>query len=450
MSAAARSDFSRCAAAFGRLDGAGGARPHGRRLAAAALPAPVHAPSRGYLLVERDFCHGLGHEVLVYNSGVRLARLLGLVHVHTPLLSQKERGDHAELGDGRSSEELDRALNLGGGHEVRWEALRKTPGLRIERLSRPCPVGAKKHVGGGGGDDGPASYRKLRAAVEAAAAKAGSGGGAAAAPVVYRVCGDVSGIPSDGDSQPSQAKYAFAATGPWWRSKLDAAPPTPTALYDPSALNVAIHVRRGDMVYRNFYWQLSPDAYFANAMYSTVALARAAAAASAGAAGGPGAARRVVLHVFTERPPRRSWSGKPKVPLAAARAGAAYVDELGCAARLDRQLAALDGGSSGGGGGGGGGGGWEVRMHVDTDTVATFLHLARADVLIASDSSFSLAAAVLSRGIVLSMGKWRRFPPVATAGIAHPLALRADGTLSDCAAAAAAWRQLQRRTGTLP
>ena len=86
-------------------------------------------------------------------------------------------------------------------------------------------------------------------------------------------------------------------------------------------------------------------------------------------------------------------------------------------------------------------------MHVDTDTVATFLHLARADVLIASDSSFSLAAAVLSRGIVLSMGKWRRFPPVATAGIAHPLALRADGTLSDCAAAAAAWRQLQRRTG---
>ena len=44
------------------------------------------------------------------------------------------RGDHAELGDGRSSEELDRALNLGGGHEVRWEALRKTPGLRIERL----------------------------------------------------------------------------------------------------------------------------------------------------------------------------------------------------------------------------------------------------------------------------------------------------------------------------
>ena len=33
-------------------------------------------------------------------------------------------------------------------------------------------------------------------------------------------------------------------------------------------------------------------------------------------------------------------------------------------------------------------------MHLDVDTVSTFLHMIHADALIASDSSFSLAAAV--------------------------------------------------------
>ena len=52
------------------------------------------------------------------------------------------------------------------------------------------------------------------------------------------------------------------------------------------AINVAVHVRRGDMVYRNFHKQLSPDAYYANAMLQIVQLLRRDAAAGADGAGG--------------------------------------------------------------------------------------------------------------------------------------------------------------------
>ena len=73
MSAAARSTAA--ALLLGRLDGAE-ARAPWPQAGGMAPPAPVHAPPRGYLLAER-LCHGLGHEALVYNSGVWLARLLG-------------------------------------------------------------------------------------------------------------------------------------------------------------------------------------------------------------------------------------------------------------------------------------------------------------------------------------------------------------------------------------
>ena len=97
------------------------------------------------------------------------------------------------------------------------------------------------------------------------------------------------------------------------------------------------------------------------------------------------------------------------MPLDASAGGAAYVDELGCAADLRTQLGALAGS-------GGGGAWWEVAMHLDVDPVQSLLHMARAHVLIASDSSFSLIAAVLSRGLVLSRAGWRRFPHAARAG----------------------------------
>ena len=55
------------------------------------LPPPEETGQR-YLLVDRAFCHGLGHEALVYNVALRLASRLQLTLVHVPLLSHKARG----------------------------------------------------------------------------------------------------------------------------------------------------------------------------------------------------------------------------------------------------------------------------------------------------------------------------------------------------------------------
>ncbi|KAL3919045.1 MAG: hypothetical protein SGPRY_005774, partial [Prymnesium sp.] len=74
-------------------------------------------------------------------------------------------------------------------------------------------------------------------------------------------------------------------------------------------LNVAVHIRRGDMVYRNFYKQLSPDAYFINAMWYLLATISAHSAASGDVS------RRVIFHIFSEPPPLHSWTGASKVCL---------------------------------------------------------------------------------------------------------------------------------------
>ena len=58
---------------------------------------PAAATGRRYLRFDRSFAHGLGHEVLVHNLGVRLAHALNLTLVYEPLLASAERGDHAEL-----------------------------------------------------------------------------------------------------------------------------------------------------------------------------------------------------------------------------------------------------------------------------------------------------------------------------------------------------------------
>ena len=108
------------------------------------------------------------------------------------------------------------------------------------------------------------------------------------------------------------------------------------------------------------------------------------------------------------------------------------MDELGCAASLRAQLAALAGGEEEGG--------WEVRMHLDADPVQSVLHMASAHALIASDSSFSLLAAVLSRGIVLSREGWKRFAESASRGMLRHLRLSDDGSF-DCAEAARLWGQ---------
>ena len=250
------------------------------------------------------------------------------------------------------------------------------------------------------------------------------------------------------------------------------------------------------MVYRNFHKQLSPDAYFVNAMWHLLATASAHAAASGTFS------RRLVFHIFSERPPRQSWTGHAKVPVDTR---AEYVDELGCASSLEAQLRALAGMSAR----------WELRLHLDLDTLQvthgrprasdaepellcslhgtssreshrlpppppcspwllsstrraplsssqarslpaepvtppalqTFAAMARADALIASDSSFSLAASVLSSGVVLSMRKWRRFSGVGGGGLRFPLPTEPDGSF-DCADGVRQWAQAARaRTG---
>ena len=88
---------------------------------------------------------------------------------------------------------------------------------------------------------------------------------------------------------------------------------------------------------------------------------------------------------------------------------------------------------------------WEVRVHSRVDALASILHMASADVLVASDSSFSLLAAVLSRGLVLSMRSWKRFPESARRGLRFPLTTEPDGRF-DCAEASQMWNR--RRAST--
>ena len=170
--------------------------------------------------------------------------------------------------------------------------------------------------------------------------------------VLFRVCGDLSGVTVDGTTSRSakctpagstsptcedrifctredhaggsatpaclplpSAVDDFASTGAWWRARMAAAVVmSPKAhavpLFDAAggaaAWHVAVHIRRGDMVYRNFASQLSPDAYYVNAMAHVLMLAHAAEGGAAG--------RKLVFHVFSQRPPLRSWTGAPKVP----------------------------------------------------------------------------------------------------------------------------------------
>ncbi|KAL1524606.1 hypothetical protein AB1Y20_019495 [Prymnesium parvum] len=370
--------------------------------AAAAAPGVVQA-GRRYLVLDRSFTHGLGHEILVYNLGLRVARALNLTWVHVPLLSHAERGDHADLV-GKASQ-LDEWLGLGRG-EVEWRQLRKETSLRVIELSRPCPRGASKMAKGG------ARWESVQAMVRSAPS----------GPLIFRLCGDIKGLAIPGEADTS--KYSFETTGAWWRMKLAASrlasPPTHSvSLFEPQAINVAVHIRRGDMVFRNFYKQLSPDAYFVNAMWHLLATISAHAAAAGNFS------QRIVFHVFSELPPSHSWTGAAKVPVDGQ---AEFVDELGCKSNLREQLRTLAGVSAR----------WDLRLHLGLDTILSLKAMAYADALIASDSSFSLSAGVMSTGVVLSMRKWRRFPSGARGGLRFPITTEPDGSF-DCVLGVRQW-----------
>ena len=362
-----------------------------------------------------------------------------------PLLSHQAHGDHAELRGKAAAVEA--MLGLGGGPAaVTWQALKAArkggSPLDFHELSRPCPEGNGKWLG-----KGAAQWRKVEAAV-AAAPRSGR-------PTVFRLCGDVDVKGMDGEED---AKYTFARTGGWWRARFaHAGTAAPLAHATPlfaaggggtgggtgGALNVAVHVRRGDMVYRNFVKQLAPDAYYANVMLQLLRLL-APQPAGGGGGGGGGIGRPIVFHVFTELPPASSWTGRSKLPPLPA--DARYVDEFGCAADLGASLRQMLNASVIAGDSiprptlraGGTSVAWDVRVHSRVDALASVLHMASADVLVASDSSFSLLAAVLSRGLVLSMRSWKRFPESARRGLRFPLTTEPDGRF-DCAEASQMW-----------
>ena len=101
---------SACVAAAAKRGGGGeGTRPQLLQQIT-SLPSATQSGSR-YLLFDRKFAHGLGHEALVLNLGIRIASALNLTFVFEPLLSSSERGDHAELVG--MSGQLERILGLG-------------------------------------------------------------------------------------------------------------------------------------------------------------------------------------------------------------------------------------------------------------------------------------------------------------------------------------------------
>ena len=204
-------------------------------------------------------------------------------------------------------------------------------------------------------------------------------------------------------------------------------------------------------MYRNFVKQLVPDAYYANVMLQLLRLL-APQQPAGGGGGGPVARPAVVFHVFTELPPASSWTGRSKLPPLPA--DARYVDEFGCAADLDAALRHMLNASVSNEArlarpanqeAGDAAVAWEVRVHSRVDALASILHMASADVLVASDSSFSLLAAVLSRGLVLSMRSWKRFPESARRGLRFPLTTEPDGRF-DCAEASQMWNRRMAST----
>ena len=98
---------------------------------------------------------------------------------------------------------LERIIGVGKGEAAVDGAIKS---MTTTWLSRPCPDGAKKHVGGG------AKWKDVlkRVKQEGSSAKARNN-------VVYRLCGDVGGVQLAGVAT-SGAKYAFGPTGSWWRN----------------------------------------------------------------------------------------------------------------------------------------------------------------------------------------------------------------------------------------
>ena len=130
------------------------------------------------------------------------------------------------------------------------------------------------------------------------------------------------------------------------RSRYALSPKPPTS-YSPDCLNVAIHIRRGDVTPQSKYARR----YVANDVYARMMRQMLAAAAD----------RRVCFHVFSE--------GDPAAP-----------------ERGFEDLAGIPG----------------VRLHLNEDVFSTFQHLVQSDVLVLGISSFSFVAGLYHRGIALN------------------------------------------------
>ena len=121
--------------------------------------------------------------------------------------------------------------------------------------------------------------------------------------------------------------------------------------YESDRLDVAIHIRRGDIVADQLWRRFTPNAYYSSVIRQLKTLLED---------------QPFRVHIFSETKPKPSLLDEDFSPF----------EDLGCC------------------------------MHLDEDVFETVHHLVTADVLVTSRSSFSYVPGVLSRGVVLYEPFW--------------------------------------------
>jgi hypothetical protein len=123
--------------------------------------------------------------------------------------------------------------------------------------------------------------------------------------------------------------------------------------YAADRLDIAVHIRRGDIVAKRLWRRFTPNAYYFAIIGQLKAILRD---------------KPFRVHLFSQSEPKPSLLDEDFAPF----------EDLGCC------------------------------MHLDGDVFESLHHLVAADILVTSKSSFSYLPAVLSRGAVVYEPFWHR------------------------------------------
>lgn len=160
--------------------------------------------------------------------------------------------------------------------------------------------------------------------------------------------------------------YEYASTRSWFiDAYMKARKDFPIALsYDPSKLNIAIHIRRGDLLPGRQFSDLSsrmlPDAWYLNALDAALQNVQ----------------KPIAIHIFSE--------GK----------NGQYHSENGTPFSWVNHFKKMP---------------YEIHEHIDSDFLSTFHHLIQADILIGSKSGMSHLAGMLNEKIKLMPKMWHSY-----------------------------------------